>query len=220
MGKSSFADGGERLWWRNEKRFMYLLEAVLPAIRSFFAESKRERGKCFTRKFLSGFESGVWEGEASRKSSSHAATRTEWNVETRKGWRRSHEEAFPSFLSHQTLIPFAQRTLQFFLLLFKREYVSLNGFHLHLQRFCLASVVWKSSSGILFLVHISRQQSFSILFPLSVPLLTRVWRKKKKDSMKLDVCCLPMEHEERVGWGERAKRNRTRVFVKNLSQLS
>ena len=152
---------------RREKRFMYLLEAM-NNFRFFFIRRKTRKKiiKKLSREqeIFIGLHLGV----------------VKKNKKVKSSWEK--EEAFSIFLSSFILSPSL-------LPLFKPKYVSLNDFHLHLhktRRFSFAlRLCGENSTGISFYSFILRTFSHSSSFPTQKVFPTR------KDSLKLDVCCLP-----------------------------
>lgn len=113
---------------------------------------------------------------------------------------------------------FSSFRLYILLPLFKQKYVSLNGFLLHRQQFhCVEE---KSSSGNLFLLHLSRQLSgyearvFIPFFPF-LSFLRRVEVSWEKIPWNLTfVVCLAKK--KRMSGLRVVKWNRTRVFERIL----
>lgn len=155
------------------------------------------REENFPWTFLSGFAQGEVGGKNLHLMPSH-----------KREWRRRSFSIIP--LS----CPLPHHATRFFLPLFKRKYVSLNGFHLHRHNF--ASVVRRSlSSGILFLLLVDWQcgwKKFSILFCFLSHLQDRM-EIFHKDSLTFVVCFATKKAEV---WDRKmTMQNLTRVFHSN-----
>lgn len=155
----------EKLWQKREivcaggrvwERFMYLLEAFLSAS-SLTAPNEKLSGE---RTSEQTFAKQISSYRRARRRKNHLLGKA------------SATHARPT------------RHVTFFLPLFKRKYVSLNGFHLHIFA-CVEEVSSVGEEMFTFSFSEKHRRGVGSLLFGGVGIL------EEKDSLKLDVCCLP-----------------------------